>query len=219
MRSTMKAAMFESVGKLVVRNVPVPAIRELGDISCEVEQCSVCGMDFHVMSVPPDYNATPETVLGHQLAGRIVEVGTGVRSLKAGDRVVVNPNDDCGVCRYRRVNLPNEHENIIRVGVGADGGFAEQARMPERVACKVSNGLKPEIPASIDVICKGGTRMLLFGINAKAAPPSALPASRQRRRSSSGHGWRTPRSPAPWISWRKACLILRPWSRTSCPWR
>jgi 2-desacetyl-2-hydroxyethyl bacteriochlorophyllide A dehydrogenase len=147
MQSTMKAAVFESVGKLTVKDVPVPAIKELDDIICEVELCSVCGTDVHIMSVPPGYIATPGTILGHELVGRIVEVGAGVRSLKVGDRVVVNPNNYCGVCRYCRANLPNECENIIPMGIGADGGFAEYVRMSERVAYKVSDSLKPEIAA------------------------------------------------------------------------
>ena len=75
MRSAMKAAVFESVGKLVVKDVPVPAIKELDDIICEVELCSVCGTDVHIMSVPPGDIATPGTILGHELVGRIVEVG------------------------------------------------------------------------------------------------------------------------------------------------
>jgi 2-desacetyl-2-hydroxyethyl bacteriochlorophyllide A dehydrogenase len=143
----MRAAVFEGVGKLVVKDVDVPTIEEEDDLICEVELCSVCGTDVHIMEVPPGYVATPGTILGHELVGRIVEVGPKVRTLKVGDRVVVNPNNYCGVCRYCRLNLPNECENIIPMGIGSNGGFAEYVRMSERVAHKVSDSLKPEIAA------------------------------------------------------------------------
>jgi len=147
MKSRMQAAVFESVGKLVVKEVDSPKIRNGDDVICEVEVCSVCGTDVHIMEVPPGYIATPGTILGHELVGRIVSVGQDVKTLKPGQRVVVNPNNYCGVCRYCRLNLPNECENIIPMGIGADGGFAEYVRMSERVAHRVSDGLKSEIAA------------------------------------------------------------------------
>ena len=146
-RSTMKAAVFEGVGKLAIKDVPVPALKEEDDLICEVELCSVCGTDVHIMEVPPGYTATPGTILGHELVGKVVEAGARVRTLKVGDRVVVNPNNYCGVCRYCRLNLPNECENIIPMGIGADGGFAEYVRMSERVAHRISDAVKPEIAA------------------------------------------------------------------------
>ena len=84
MRSRMNAAVFEGVGKLVVKEVDSPAIKEEDDLICEVELCSVCGTDVHIMEVPPGYTATPGTILGHELVGRIVEAGAGVRTLKVG---------------------------------------------------------------------------------------------------------------------------------------
>ena len=59
-RSTMKAAVFEGVGKLAIKDVPVPALKEEDDLICEVELCSVCGTDVHIMEVPPGYTATRE---------------------------------------------------------------------------------------------------------------------------------------------------------------
>jgi 2-desacetyl-2-hydroxyethyl bacteriochlorophyllide A dehydrogenase len=147
MKARMRAAVFESVGRLVVKEVDTPRIKSRDDVICEVETCSVCGTDVHIMEVPPGYIATPGTILGHELVGRIVELGADVKSLKVGQRIVVNPNNYCGVCRYCRLNLPNECENIIPMGIGADGGFAEYVRMSERVAHPIADALKPEIAA------------------------------------------------------------------------
>ena len=79
MKAKMQAAVFEGVGKLVVKEVDTPKIVNGDDVICEVEVCSVCGTDVHIMEVPPGYIATPGTILGHELVGRVVSVGTDVK--------------------------------------------------------------------------------------------------------------------------------------------
>lgn len=145
MKSKMKAAVFEREGILTVKEVPVPVIQNPDELIVEVELCSICGTDVHIMSVPPGYEAKPGTILGHELIGRVVQIGNGVTSIKVGDRVIVNPNDYCGVCEYCKRNLPNECEHIVAMGIDADGGFSEYVRMSEKVAFKVS----PDIPAEL----------------------------------------------------------------------
>lgn len=147
MGEKMRAAVFEGNGVLKIREVDKPAIQKPDDLIVQIELCSICGTDVHIMSVPPGYIAEPGTILGHELVGKIVEVGEGVRSLKPGDRIVSNPNDYCGVCDYCQKNLPNLCENIIPMGIGADGGFAEYVRVSEKVAHKISDNLPSEIAA------------------------------------------------------------------------
>lgn len=147
MNKKMRAAVFEGEGKLVITEVDVPSIGKPDDVIIEVEVCSICGTDVHIMAVPPGYIAAPNTILGHELSGRVVEIGSGVRTIKVGDRVVVNPNDYCGVCKYCMKNLPNQCENIIPMGIGADGGFAEYVKTSERVVHKIADDLPAEIAA------------------------------------------------------------------------
>lgn len=147
MKKMMKAAVFEGEGILKIKEVPVPVIQKPDDLIVEVELCSICGTDVHIMSVPPAYQATPGTILGHELIGRVIQTGDGVKTIKIGDRVVVNPNDYCGVCGYCKQNLPNECEHIIAMGIDANGGFAEYVRMSEKVAFKVSSDLPAELAA------------------------------------------------------------------------
>jgi len=145
MSKKMRAAVFEGEGVLKIKDVDVPQIQKSDEILVQVEMCSICGTDVHIMSVPPGYEATPGTILGHELVGKIVEVGSDVKTLKVGDRVVTNPNDYCGVCTYCKLNLPNFCENIIPMGIEADGGFAEYVKVTEKVAYKI----KDDLPASI----------------------------------------------------------------------
>ena len=89
----MLAAVFEDVGKLELKMVHVPQIQREDQVLVEVEAVSICGTDVHITAVPPGYEATPGTILGHELVGKIIEKGEAVEHLQVGDRVVVNPND------------------------------------------------------------------------------------------------------------------------------
>ncbi len=147
MAQTMRAAVFEGNGVLNIRKVEKPQIQKPDDLIIQIEMCSICGTDVHIMSVPPGYVAKPGTILGHELVGKVVKAGDGVKNIKVGDRVVTNPNDYCGICAYCQKNLPNLCENIIPMGIGANGGFAEYVRASEKVAHKISDGLPSEIAA------------------------------------------------------------------------
>ncbi len=84
MTETMLAAVFEGVGKLTLKEVPVPQIKRADQVKIEVEAVGICGTDVHIVSVPPGYVATPNTILGHEYVGRIVEVGENVTHIKSG---------------------------------------------------------------------------------------------------------------------------------------
>lgn len=147
MNKKMKAAVFEGVGNLKVKEVDVSVVENPDELILEVEVCSICGTDVHIMKVPPGYEAKPGTILGHELVGKVVEKGEGVKTLEIGDRVVTNPDLYCGICRYCRKKLPNECENIIPMGIEANGGFAEYVKITEKVAHKINENLPAEIAA------------------------------------------------------------------------
>ncbi|MGI6152270.1 MAG: zinc-dependent alcohol dehydrogenase [Christensenellaceae bacterium] len=146
-RKKMKAAVYEREGVMTIQEIEKPGIRKADDIIVRVEACSVCGTDVHMLNVPPGYEATPNTVLGHELVGEIVEVGDGVKNFRAGDRIVVNPNEFCGICKYCRLNMPNQCENLIMLGIEINGGFAEYVRVSEKCAFKIPADMKKEIAA------------------------------------------------------------------------
>ena len=142
----MLAAVFEDVGKLELKMVPVPRIQREDQVLVEVEAVSICGTDVHITAVPPGYEAVPGTILGHELVGKIIEKGEAVEHLQIGDRVVVNPNDYCGVCRYCRKNLPNLCENIIPLGIDYHGALQNTALYQARQPTKSQNRYQPRLP-------------------------------------------------------------------------
>lgn len=143
----MKAAVFESVGKLVVKEVDKPKLQNDNQVIIEVEATSICGTDVHITANPPGYIATPNTILGHEFCGYIVEKGKNVKHLSIGDRVVANPNNYCGNCVYCRKNLPNQCENIEALGIDYDGAFAKYCCIDSKVAYKISKDVPCEVAA------------------------------------------------------------------------
>lgn len=143
----MRAAVFECEGVLTIKEIPKPEITKEDEVLIRVELCSICGTDVHIMSVPPGYIATPGTVLGHELVGEVVQIGSGVTAVNIGDRVVVNPNDYCGTCDYCKNNQPNFCEHIRAMGIDVDGAFAEYVKTSEKTVYRVAKELPAEVAA------------------------------------------------------------------------
>ena len=94
----MKAAVFHGLGKgLTIEDQPEPK-PGLGELVLRVKSCGICGSDLHAAELPPGLPAG--TVMGHEFAGEVVEVGADAKALwKPGDRVCAMPAIGCGKCR------------------------------------------------------------------------------------------------------------------------
>lgn len=190
----MKAAVFEGIGKLAIKEVAEPVITRPDQVKIQVEAVSICGTDVHITADPPGYIATPNTILGHEFCGIVVEKGADAGPLELGDRVVVNPNNYCGSCVYCRMNLPNQCEHIEPLGIDFDGAFAkycvvsgkmahridksvpvEVAACAEPLACAV-NGLKKVnvLPGQSAVVIGGGPIGLMIAMLLKASGAGRL---------------------------------------------
>ena len=95
----MKALCYVGKNKLNVVRVKDPEILLPQDIILKVNLSSVCGSDLHYLNgfIP---TMREGDILGHEFAGEVVEIGTGIKKLKKGDRVVVAPNVGCGSCYH-----------------------------------------------------------------------------------------------------------------------
>ena len=89
----MRALVLERKGELSLREIELPAAVGANDVRIAIHTVGVCGSDVHYYThgrIGP-YVVNAPMVLGHEAAGRIVEVGSGVTSLKVGDRVCMEP--------------------------------------------------------------------------------------------------------------------------------
>ena len=145
MNKTMKAAIFESEGKLTLTDIPVPQIQRTDEVLLKIEAASICGTDVHVLNVPQSHPGKMGVVVGHEYIGQIVEKGKDVTSLEVGDRVAVDPNIPCGVCYYCKRGMPNMCPNIYNTGLDVNGGFAQYVALPASACAKISRELPTEV--------------------------------------------------------------------------
>jgi len=176
----MKAAVLnEFKNPLEFKEVPQPQL-EPGDVLIKVEACGVCHSDLHVAD--GDWTQFARIVkkpliLGHEIAGRVVERGAAVRELQVGDRVGVPwLHWSCGECEFCREGYENLCSKQKITGVTVDGGYAEFVKVPASHAIGI-----PDSVSSIEaapLFCAGvtvfralkkasvspGQRLAVFGV-------------------------------------------------------
>lgn len=117
---SMKALVFHSPKKVSVDSVKDPIIEKKDDIIVKVTSTAICGSDLHI------YNGfVPQTrpmVMGHEFMGMIEEIGSDVKNLKKGDRVVVPFPIACGSCFFCSHGLPPHCQNS-NPNYGPEGGM------------------------------------------------------------------------------------------------
>ena len=128
----MKAVVYKGKGILALEERPVPRILDEKDAIVKVTLTTICSSDIHIKrgAVP---KAVPGTILGHEFVGVVVETGSGVRKVKAGDRVSVNVETFCGECFFCKrgfVNNCQDPQGGWALGCRIDGGQAEYVRVP-----------------------------------------------------------------------------------------
>ena len=146
----MLAGVFEKEGQFCLKEVPVPTIENPTQVKIKVAAVSICETDLHITSVPAKYIATPNTILGHEFVGEIVEIGQDVTTLKPGDKVVINPNDYCCVCDNCRNNLPTHCRQIKAMGIDVNGAFAPYVVTSEKTCYKISPKVSNNAAACVE---------------------------------------------------------------------
>ena len=99
MKSTMKALVYGGVGKIELKEVPVPKIQKSTDALIRITKTTICGTDLGIIKgkVP---TVKPGTTLGHEGVGVVEETGTSVRNFKKGDHVIISCITSDGSCEY-----------------------------------------------------------------------------------------------------------------------
>lgn len=127
----MKVARYHAPGDLRVEDAAEPA-PGAGEVKIRVRNCSMCGTDLKIYRFG-HHHIDPPRVIGHEIAGDIVEVGDGVAGWAVGDRVQVIaaiPDGSCPECRRGSMTVCPNQESM---GYHYDGGFAEFMVVPKKV--------------------------------------------------------------------------------------
>src|SRR3954467_970865 len=124
----MQAVVFHGIGDIRLEDVAEPKIKDDTDAIVRITASAICGTDLHFVrgTVP---GLKKGTILGHEAVGVVEEVGTGIRNLRVGDRVVVPSTVACGYCSYCRAGYFAKCDNANPKGNRAPtvffGGPAE----------------------------------------------------------------------------------------------
>lgn len=176
----MKAAVLHELRKpLAIEEVERPKPGE-NEVLIQIEACGVCHSDLHIIEGDwKQFGGITKIPLipGHEVAGRVVEVGSDVRDVKAGDRVGVPwIYWTCGECEF----CQEGHENLCSrqkiTGLTVDGGYAEYIKAPATHATRIPDAV-PSTQAA-PLFCAGvtvyraikesqlqaGQRLAVFGV-------------------------------------------------------
>jgi threonine dehydrogenase-like Zn-dependent dehydrogenase len=165
----VKAVVLRAPGDVGVEDVADPSILEPGDAIVAVRATAICGADlFPFHGLTPGFE--PGTVLGHEFAGEVVEIGPGVRTLRPGQRVVnasMISDGTCAACRAGRVTQCEGRSLFGYSGVypRLDGGQAELVRVPhsDRALRPLPDGVTDEAAVFLADILPTGHAAVVRG--------------------------------------------------------
>ncbi len=156
--SSMKAMVLSDIAKLELREVPRPGVQQY-EVLVRVSAVGLCGTDFHIFSGQANYNINQRgkviplveqpQILGHELVGIVEEVGSLVKDLHIGDRVVIDQGLNClsrrrqPKCEYCVSGDSHQCQFFSEHGItGLPGGLAEYIAVPAVNAIPINSDLE-----------------------------------------------------------------------------
>ena len=145
----MKAITFQGVGDVRVETVADPKVVDAGDVVLRITTSAVCGSDLHQYHGRGGGLVEPGSVMGHEFMGVVEEAGPGVRTLRAGDRVVAPFSVSCGHCEWCRSRLPTQCTTTSRAVFGGRFGKVFPGGQAERIRVPFADHLCEKVPAEM----------------------------------------------------------------------
>lgn len=159
----MKAALKTGDGKFEIDRVSTPKLEEPDWVLARVRVAGICGTDLRHWQKPEEELKCK--IMGHELAGEVVEVGPAVKNVKPGDRVVIETllgDDTCDWCNIQEYNLcPNLYPVRMRT---LSQAFAEYVAGPCRKFYKLPDHVSFEEATLLDTFSVGMHAIQLSGI-------------------------------------------------------
>jgi L-iditol 2-dehydrogenase len=151
----MKALVLKEYRRFALEDVAVPTLQP-EEVLVRVRACGICGSDVHGMDGSSG-RRIPPIIMGHEAAGEITQIGSGVVSWKPGDRVTFDSTVYCGDCWYCRRGQINLCENRRVLGVSCGdyrrhGAFAEFVAVPQRILYRLPDSLSFEQAALVEAV-------------------------------------------------------------------
>lgn len=152
-----KAIFMHGTNQMIWKDVPMPTTKE-NEVLIKVEYVGICGSDVHYFQHGRigDFIVEGDFILGHEVAGTVVEAGSEVKNLKVGDRVALEPGKTCGKCEFcktGRYNLCPEVEFFATPPY--HGVFTNYVTHPEDMCFKLPENVSTMEGALVEPLAVG----------------------------------------------------------------
>ena len=164
MAKKMKAMVLSELAPIETKPLKLTQIdrheiQRPNEILIKIEACGVCHSQLHgiegdwkELGIPPKLPTVP----GHEVVGKIIEIGKNVTKFKVGDRAGITPLlESCMKCQYCKEGKEYLCESMEVLGESLKGGYAEYITVIEDFATKIPDTMKPEYAAPL--FCAGIT--------------------------------------------------------------
>ena len=122
--SSMFAAVLTGLEQIDLQELPIPALEDEESLLLKVHACAVCGSDVRIYH-HGNPRVQPPQIIGHEIAGEVVAVGSRVTQFRLGDRLATGADVPCGVCSWCRSGLGNNCAINYAIGYQFAGGFSQ----------------------------------------------------------------------------------------------
>ena len=165
----MKTLVLTGIRKIEMIDKPVPKLKNATDVLIRIKTVGVCGSDIHYFAAGKIGTQVVEFpfAVGHECSGIVVETGSAVTSLKAGDLVAIDPSVHCGVCDQCLAGRPHTCRKNMFLGCPGqlDGCLCEYIVMPEFCCFEVTKYLNPIQAALVEPLTIGTYSVELANTN------------------------------------------------------
>jgi threonine dehydrogenase-like Zn-dependent dehydrogenase len=156
----MRALVYTEHRTLEVIDQPVQPVAP-GEVTVRVSAAGICGSDVQGVATRSP-RRTPPLIMGHELTGEVVALGSGVPPGLLGQRVAVNPQVPCGVCSACRSGRENVCQDRELIGGTRPGGFAELVSVPAKCLHILPDGIDQNVAVLAEPLatCVHGVELL-----------------------------------------------------------
>jgi len=135
----MRAICLRAPKDIMIKEVQYPK-RKQDEVLVKVKSVGICGSDVAAYKGVNPLVTYPR-IVGHEIAGELLEIPKGEKNLKIGDRIIIEPYKHCGKCYPCSINRTNCCENLKVLGVHVDGGFTEYFSHDRKLVHKIPKSI------------------------------------------------------------------------------
>lgn len=158
----MKAVVYYGPGDVRLEERPYPKLKK-NNLIVKVTCCAICGTDLKLATIGnPRFH--PPRIIGHEMVGKIFEIGSDLSGFSIGDRITLATTISCGNCYYCKLGLGNICPNARPISCDFDGAFAEYLLVPHQA---IIRGNVIKVPDSVSDEAAALSEPLSCAINAQ----------------------------------------------------